>query len=307
MAVDILHLRRSLTIQEKIYSLAVILFPTLATVYVLVSGMLFSMGLATFILLIIFYSATVLGVTVGFHRLLTHRSFKANRYLKIILTCLGCMSYEGPPFFWVAAHRRHHKFTDLAGDPHSPCDYKKSKLSRFYHAHIGWMLYHKLEDWKYYISDLLYDKDLRVINRHYALIAISGLIIPGIINGLIYRSWYHFYEGIMICGLFRVFLQQQVTWAINSVCHIWGKKDFETKDNSKNNWLFGLLAYGEGWHNGHHAFPSSAKHGLCKFQIDVSYRLIQLFRLFGLAWDIKVPSAEQVEQKKANKNKLSET
>lgn len=106
-----------------------------------------------------------------------------------------------------------------------------------------------------------------------------------------------FFEGIIVCGFFRVFLQQHVTWSINSICHLWGKKDFDTNDNSKNNWVLALLAYGEGWHNGHHAFPSSAKHGLKKWQFDISYVVIYLLSLMGLINGIKLPTEEQIKQK----------
>ncbi len=292
-----LHLIRPLNTSERWYSMATIWIPILASLYALISGMLFHMHLSTFMLLIFCYSCTVFGVTIGFHRLLTHRSFKANRWLKIILVCFGCMAYEGPPFFWIAAHRRHHKYTDTEFDPHSPISCEKKSLIGFYHAHMGWMPSHILESWRYYLADLLADKDLLLINKHYSIIAFSGIFIPGMINGLLFMTWYHFFEGIIVCGLFRVCLQQQVTWSINSICHMWGKKDFITNDNSRNNWLCALLSYGEGWHNNHHAFPSSAKHGLTKGQIDFSYWLIYLFSLFGLVQQIKSPTQEQMQQK----------
>lgn len=295
---DKLNLTRTLSRGEKSYSLAIMWIPIIATVYSLFSGMLFSIGFGTLILFLICYSCTVLGVTVGFHRLLTHYSFKSNRWLKIILTCFGCMAYEGPPFFWIAAHRRHHRFTETEHDPHSPIANGRFSLSEFYHAHMGWMQNHTIENWRFYIADLLKDRDLKFINKHYVPIALSGLLIPGIINGLIYMSWYHFIEGIIICGLVRVCLQQHVTWSINSICHLWGKKDFETNDHSRNNWVFAILAYGEGWHNGHHAFPRSAKHGLSKWQIDISYGFIYLLSCLGLIKDIKLPTKEQLAKKR---------
>jgi stearoyl-CoA desaturase (Delta-9 desaturase) len=297
MAVGNIHIRRELTGAERTYSFLVILIPLIVTLGSIFSGMLFNIGIATLILFICCYSATVIGVTVGFHRLLTHRSFKSNRLTKIILVWLGCMSYEGPPLFWVAAHRRHHKYTEQEHDPHSPLKEGKFKWLGLLHAHIGWMLNHQVEDWNFYVKDLLEDKDIRLINRRYVAIAFAGLIIPGIINGLIYLSWYHFFEGIIICGFVRVFLQQNVTWAINSVCHVWGKKDFQTSDNSRNNWLFAILALGEGWHNGHHAFPSSAKHGLKKGQLDFSYGVIKLLSYLGVVWDIKKPNPIQLRSK----------
>lgn len=293
-----LHLYRKFYPRERLYSLLVIWVPLLATIYSVVSGMLFSIHLSTFILFIACYSATTLGITVGFHRLLTHRSFKTTRFVKIILVLLGCMAWEGSPFFWVAAHRRHHKYVETNFDPHSPHSENKTSFKHFYHAHMGWMTNHTLESWRYYIGDLLLNHDLRIINKYYASIALMGLLIPGVINGLIFMDWYHFYEGIMICGFVRICLFQQVSWSINSVCHLWGKLDFQTSDNSRNNRLFALLAFGEGWHNGHHAFPSSAKHGLKKWQLDISYCFIYCLSLIGLAKDIRLPTKEQINQKR---------
>ncbi|WP_131795403.1 acyl-CoA desaturase [Fluoribacter gormanii] len=292
-----LHLYRGLTSSEKRYSRAIIWIPLVVTLYSITSGMLFDIGIGTLILFLICYSCTVLGITVGFHRLLTHHSFKAKRWVKIVFACFGCMAYEGPPFFWIAAHRRHHKYTDTEFDPHTPILTKKGGLYGFYHAHMGWMTHHTIENWRYYLGDLLRDRDLLFINKHYGLIALGGIIIPGIINGLLYMNWYSFWEGIIVCGFVRICFQQHVTWSINSICHIWGRKDFITQDNSKNNWLLAILAYGEGWHNGHHAFPSSAKHGIKKWQIDISYILIFLLSRIGLVQEIKLPTEEQIKQK----------
>lgn len=288
------HLERPLSTQERFYSLAIVYIPILVTIYCVFSGLLFSIHLGTLVLFLVCYTLTVLGVTIGFHRLLTHRSFKTHRIVKIIFVSLGCMAYEGSPFFWVAAHRRHHKFTDTLGDPHSPVS------DSFFHAHMGWMSTHTLETWLYYIRDLIVDKDLRLMNRYYFTIAFSGLLIPALINGLLYNSLYQFYVGFMVCGLVRVCIQQHVTWSINSVCHKWGKKHFETADQSRNNWFCAILSHGEGWHNGHHAFPQSARHGLKNGQVDISYYVIKSLEYAGLAKDIKLPTSEQIKAKDVN-------
>ncbi|CDZ76615.1 Fatty acid desaturase [Legionella massiliensis] len=297
LKIDKLYPYRGLNRSEIIYAEIIIWVPIIATIYSIISGMLFSIGTATLVLFLICYSCTVFGVTIGFHRLLTHHSFKSTRLLKIIFVCFGCMAFEGSPFFWVAAHRRHHKFTESEGDPHTPLINDKFSWFGFYHAHMGWMTTHIIESWRHYILDLLTDPDLKIINKHYSVIASLGLLIPAILNGLIYMSWYHFWEGLIVCGLVRVCLQQHVTWSINSVCHLWGKKDFDTKDQSRNNWLFAILAYGEGWHNGHHAFPSSAKHGLKKWQIDISFGLIKFLSWFGFIKEIKIPTQVQLDNK----------
>lgn len=297
MHLETYHLRRPLNWKEKAYSLVIVLIPAIAFVFSVLSGMLFDIHLGTLVLFLICYTATVFGVTVGFHRLITHRSFKTTRLVKIVLVSLGCMAYEGPPLFWVPAHRRHHKYTERDGDPHSPLVQNPSPLAGLFHAHYGWMFHHTIEDWDYYVKDLLNDPVILIINKYYVPIALSGLIIPGIINSMLYGGMYYFFQGVLICGLVRVFLQQNVTWAINSVCHYWGKKDFKSEDNSRNNWFCAILSHGEGWHNGHHAFPSSAKHGLKTGQIDISYGFIKLLEKLHLVWDVKVPSAEQIQSK----------
>ncbi|WP_058535384.1 acyl-CoA desaturase [Legionella saoudiensis] len=297
MLVSEYKISRELTKQEKRYGFLIIVVPFVITLYSIFSGALFHIRLFTLMLLVTCYCATVIGVTVGYHRLLTHRSFKANRIPKIILVCLGCMSYEGPPLFWVAVHRRHHKYTEQEADPHSPLINGKFSWRGVVHAHMSWMINHQLEDWNFYVRDLIKDKDIRIINRYYNIIALSGLLIPGIINGLFYLSWYHFFEGVIVCGFVRVFLQQHVTWAINSVCHVWGKQDFAGNDNSRNNWLFAILALGEGWHNGHHAFPFSAKHGLKKGQIDFSFMVIKALARLKMVSKIREPTSEQINEK----------
>jgi stearoyl-CoA desaturase (Delta-9 desaturase) len=209
-----------------------------------------------------------LGVTIGFHRYLTHRGFRTSGSVKVILLVLGSMAVQGSPVDWVANHRKHHAMADRPGDPHSP-------LEGFFHAHIGWLWSAQPADPQRYARDLLADRTVMVVSQLSPLWALAGLAIPFLIGG---------WEGLLWGGLVRIFLTHHITWSVNSVTHVFGRRPFATNDRSTNQWLVGLLALGEGWHNNHHAFPRSAFHGLRWWQIDVSglvIRLMGLLRLVG--------------------------
>lgn len=292
------QLRKFLSNRVNLLTLYVMGFPTLGAIYVIFSGILWQIHPFTFKLFLIFYCTNIIGITVGYHRYLTHRSFKTSDLLGGLLVAFGCMAFEGPPSFWVGSHRRHHMSPDKQLDPHSPFKNNKLSFKTFWHAHLGWMYNHKISSWSPYVSrEFRESKLVRFFDHHYWRIASLGLILPAVINGIVFRSWYHLWEGFMVCGLFRIFLQHHMTWSINSIGHIWGAQDFKTEDHSKNNLILGILAFGEGWHNGHHAFPGSARHGLLWWQLDLSYLLIKFFALCGLAKDIKVPNESAIMEK----------
>jgi len=234
------------------------------------------------ILLVSFYAATVLGVTVGYHRMLTHQGFETSPILKATFLILGCMAFEGSPNDWASAHIKHHAHSDQEGDPHSP-------LEGFWHAHFGWLFSHKnFPATEEYAPHLLQDPVIQFVNRFTPLWMVLSLLIPGLIGG-----WTGFIWG----GLVRIFLVNHVTWSVNSICHCFGRRPFETMDESRNEWLVGLLAFGEGWHNNHHAFPRSAFHGMRWWQIDFSGLTIRGLEKLGLIWDVQRVSEEVVEQK----------
>jgi stearoyl-CoA desaturase (delta-9 desaturase) len=241
------------------------------------------------------YTLTVLGITIGFHRLFTHRAFETSRTLQCIFAILGSMAVQGPLFKWVALHRRHHQHSDMHDDPHSPYHFGQDGilgvLKGAWHAHIGWFFESDPPDLNRYIKDLQKSPFLRKMSALFPLWVAIGLLIPAIVGGLITGSWRGALLGLIWGGLVRVFLVHHVTWSINSVCHLWGRQPFKTKDLSKNNFLFGILGLGEGWHNNHHAFPVSARHGLKWWQIDVSYYIIRLLAFFRLAWKVRLPQA----------------
>jgi stearoyl-CoA desaturase (Delta-9 desaturase) len=248
-------------------------------------------------LLIGMYFATAVGITVGFHRLFTHRAFETNRAVQFVLCGLGSMAVQGPLLTWVAQHRRHHQLSDAPGDPHSPHLHERGLLGLLggiWHAHMGWFFIPDAPDLASYVKDLRQSRCLRIASALFPLWVLLGLLIPTGLGALLTGSWMGALCGLLWGGLARIFLVHHVTWSINSVCHLWGRRPYPTSDRSRNNFLFGILALGEGWHNNHHAFPTSARHGLRWWQIDVSYWIIRALAGFGLAWKIKLPARSAV-------------
>ncbi len=246
------------------------------------------------------YLLTGLGITVGFHRYFTHKSFETSRPVQAVLGVLGSMALEGPLLTWAAMHRQHHQHSDRDKDPHSPHthgDGLRGFLAGLFHSHCGWLLSREHENADKYVPDLRRDPLISFISRTFLLWTILGLLIPAAIGGLVAGNWTGVFLGFLWGGLGRIFLVHHITWSVNSVCHIWGTRPFRSQDHSRNNALFGLLAFGEGWHNNHHAFPASAKHGLSKGQFDLSYQVIRGLSLLGLAWDVRVPSRDRLEAK----------
>lgn len=248
------------------------------------------------------YLLTAVGVTVGYHRLFTHRSFKAPAWVRGVLAALGGMAVEGPVNKWVAMHRCHHQHSDHDHDPHSPHHHGSGftgVMKGLWHAHMGWMLRGNPKDLERYNPDLRADRMMRWMSNLWPAWSILGLIIPAVIAGLWSMSWTGAFLGFLWGGLVRVFVVHHVTWSINSVCHLWGTRPFKSHDESRNNALFGILGLGEGWHNNHHAFPTSARHGLRWWEIDISYLIIRGMEMIGLAYDVKVPDRRRVEAKRA--------
>jgi stearoyl-CoA desaturase (delta-9 desaturase) len=244
-------------------------------------------------LLLGMYALTSLGITVGFHRLFTHRAFETNRGIQFVLAVLGSMAAEGSLLKWVALHRRHHQHSDQPGDPHSPQLRGRGFLgflSGFWHAHVGWVFQADPPNLSHYVKDLSQSRLLRTASALFPLWVALGLLIPAALGGVLTATWKGVLLGMMWGGLARIFLVHHVTWSVNSICHLWGRRPFRTNDSSRNNFLFGVLALGEGWHNNHHAFPTSTRHGLRWWQIDVSYWVIRFLALLGLAWKIVLPA-----------------
>lgn len=253
-------------------------------------------------LFIAMYVPIGLGVTVGFHRHLTHRSFKTHSWLHGLLAILGSAAIEGPVISWVADHRKHHTFSDEEGDPHSPhVDHGggvRGALRGLYHAHMGWLFIHTQRGKRErYAPDLLGDPVISFVDRTFLLWALLGLLIPFALGWLIGGTLFAAATGLLWGGLIRVFVIHHVTYSINSLCHVFGRRDFATTDRSRNLALIAIPTLGEAWHNSHHAFPTSAVHGLGRWQLDLSALVIDALERAGLVWDVIRISPERLASK----------
>jgi stearoyl-CoA desaturase (Delta-9 desaturase) len=255
----------------KAVILIVVIGPLLATVFALSLLWQRAVHLEDIALLLVMYALTGMGVTIGFHRMLTHRSFRPHPVVKFLLLILGSMAVEGSAIEWASTHIKHHARADQEGDPHSP-------VEGFFHAHVGWMFKDPdPNNIAMYGRHLLHDPLVVFVHRTFVLWVALSLLIPFLLGG---------WTGLLWGGLVRIFLTHHVTWSVNSVCHTFGKRAFETPDQSHNEWLVGLLAFGEGWHNNHHAFPRSAFHGLRWWQLDLSGSIIWVLEHCGLAKEV---------------------
>jgi stearoyl-CoA desaturase (delta-9 desaturase) len=254
-------------------------------------------------LLAIFYVISGFGVTIGYHRLLTHRSFDAPAPVRAFLAIAGSTAIQGAPIHWVADHRKHHRFADEEGDPHSPHTHGgegwRAVAGGLWHAHTGWLFTRdRPTSARKFAPDLVKDPTIRWADRWFPAWALLGLFLPAAIAFAVTGgSWKAALTAYVWAGLVRVFLLHHVTWSVNSICHMYGKQPFAIKDESRNNWVVALFSLGEGWHHNHHAFPSSARHGLQRFQIDPSYLIIKGMEKLGLARNVKEPRAQHIAGK----------
>jgi stearoyl-CoA desaturase (Delta-9 desaturase) len=234
------------------------------------------------------YLITAVGVTVGFHRLLTHRAFATHKWLERAFAVAGSLSVQGSVMDWVADHRKHHAHTDREGDPHSPHVGHGSGLAGLWHAHVGWLLETQGQaDWKRYAADLYDDPGMRAIGRRFGVIALVSLLIPTaagfVLHGFTAGGAA---RGLVWGGLVRIFFVHHVTWSVNSICHFFGRRRFDVDDHSTNVGWLAVLSLGESWHHNHHAFPRSAYHGLRRWEIDPSGLIITAMERAGLAWNV---------------------
>ncbi len=242
------------------------------------------------------------GITVGFHRLFTHKSFKPNRFVKNALAVAGSMAIQGPLVRWVADHRKHHKFSDRDGDPHSPWKYGtnlRSLWKGFWHAHMMWLFDTEQTVQRTYAPDLLKDRDLVRISKNFWAFVLLSMLLPAALGGLITWSWQGALTAFFWGSLVRVALLHHVTWSINSICHTIGNRPFVSRDKSANVWWLAIPSMGESWHNLHHADPTCARHGVQRGQLDTSARLIWLLEKAGWVDDVRWPVAERVRSKLA--------
>ncbi|HEY4428087.1 MAG TPA: fatty acid desaturase [Solirubrobacteraceae bacterium] len=250
------------------------------------------------LIFVIVYVPVGLGVTIGFHRLLTHRGFKTSPWLRGTLAALGTMSVEGPVISWVADHRKHHAYTDRPGDPHSPHvghgGGLRGALQGLLHAHIGWLFdYQHRGARERFAPDLVADPVISFVDRTFVLWSLVGLAIPFGLGVLLGGTVAAGLEGMLWGGAVRIFVLHHVTYSINSLCHFFGRRRFATDDESRNLAWLAPLSFGEAWHNNHHAFPTSAVHGMARWELDLSGISISALERLGLAWDVQRAAPER--------------
>jgi stearoyl-CoA desaturase (delta-9 desaturase) len=251
----------------------------------------------------VMYAVSTVGITVGFHRLLTHRAFQTYKPIEYLFAACGSMAVEGPVIGWVSDHRRHHAFADDDGDPHSPHGHGEGfagTLKGLWHAHLGWLFDHPTaKGAKKYAPDLLEDRGMRVMHRLFVPFVVLGLAIPFGLGWLISGGLVGALTALFWAGLVRVFLVHHVTFSINSICHFFGRRRFSTEDESTNVFWLALPSFGESWHHNHHAFPRSALHGLRWWEMDPGGWVIRGMRRLGLAWNVVLITKERQQQKLA--------
>jgi stearoyl-CoA desaturase (Delta-9 desaturase) len=285
---------------QKLVTLVIVVGPALALACVVALLWGHAVNLTDIVMGLVLYLVTGFGVTIGFHRLFTHRSFKPARLLKIALAALGSMAVEGSVTSWVATHRRHHMYSDSSGDPHSPHRYGAggiNLLRGLAFSHVGWLFVSDASSTERYAPDVLKDPDLRRIGRLFPLLAILSLAIPFAIGFTLAGTWVGAVSALVWAGAVRMALLHHVTWSINSICHVFGRRSLEAKDRSTNVWVLSVVSLGESWHSIHHAHPSWARHGALRGMVDPSARLIRVFERIGWARMVRWPdgAAESVQ------------
>jgi stearoyl-CoA desaturase (delta-9 desaturase) len=249
------------------------------------------------VLAVAFFYLSGLGVTIGYHRYFTHSSFKAKRWLRVVLALAGSMAVQGPPIIWVADHRRHHAFSDRDGDPHSPWLFGTSPVAiakGFWHAHMGWLFDRDTTNKQRFAPDLLADKDIVRVNGLFPLATAATLLLPALLGGLVTWSWWGALTAFFWGSLVRIAVLHHVTWSTNSICHMIGERPYAARDKSANFWPLAILSFGESWHNLHHADPTCARHGVGRGQIDTSARIIWIFEKFGWVHDVRWPTPQRL-------------
>jgi stearoyl-CoA desaturase (delta-9 desaturase) len=261
-----------------------------------------AVGAADLALLAGMYLLSGVGVTVGYHRLLTHRAFQTYPFVERTFAVLGSLSVQGSPLDWVADHRKHHAHADKEGDPHSPHVGHGTGLRGLWHAHTGWLFRTQGQaDWKRYAREIYEDGRMRSIARRFPLLVSLSLIVPTIAGYLLDGfTLAGAARGLIWGGLVRIFFVHHVTWSVNSVCHYFGRRRFDVEDCSTNVAWLSVLSLGESWHHNHHAFPRSAFHGLRWWEIDLSGLVIATLERLGLAWNVIRISPERQQTVLAN-------
>lgn len=285
-------------LQQRV-ALATLLVPTLGATAAVAWAWQFGVAPMTWLVTGVLYAVTTAGLTVGYHRLFTHRAFLASPPVKVLLAVFGMMAAQGPLMFWVGSHRRHHAYSDTPQDCHSPLQHGegvRGRLRGIWHAHIGWMLSGNVTNTPAFVKDLLQDHTLVMLNRRYLLWVALGLAMPaavGFASGGVHGA----IEGLLWGGFLRMFFVHHITWALNSLNHVFGSRRYACDDNSGNIAWLALITMGEGWHHNHHAAPHSARFGHLWWEIDIGYLVIRGLAACGLCHDVHEPNSLALRRK----------
>ncbi|GLZ38766.1 fatty acid desaturase [Actinokineospora sp. NBRC 105648] len=290
-------LGRTRTTGEQVGVYLFVILPLVALVAAVPFAWGWGLGWSDVVIGLVFFTISGLGVTIGYHRLFTHGSFRAKRGLKIALAAAGGLSAQGSVIEWVADHRRHHAFSDREGDPHSPWLFGTGPVALakgFWHSHMGWLFSRDRTNIERFAPDLQADADLRKVDQLFPVLTVVSMLAPALIGGLVTWSFWGALTAFFWAGIIRVAVLHHVTWSVNSVCHMIGDRPFKSRDRASNFWPLAILSFGESWHNSHHADPTSARHGVLRGQLDISARLIWLFEKAGWATNVRWPTPERI-------------
>jgi stearoyl-CoA desaturase (Delta-9 desaturase) len=290
--------------RDRTFNLAaVFVLPVLLLVLAPLAWMHGWLGPADLVAFAVMYTLAGFGVTLGFHRMLTHRAFQTHKWLEYALAVAGSLSIQGPVIAWVADHRKHHAFTDRDGDPHSPHghgDGLRGSLRGLWHAHAGWLFEnHGTASFRRFAPDLLEDPGMRRINRAFPYLALATFALPAAIGLALTGTVHGALTAMLWGGLVRLVVLHHITWSVNSVCHFLGQRRFETEDESRNVLWLALPSLGEAWHHNHHAFARSAYHGLRWYELDPTGYAISLLQRLGLAWNVVQITPERQRERLA--------
>ncbi|MGL4305215.1 MAG: acyl-CoA desaturase [Mycobacteriaceae bacterium] len=307
---SIVQLNPSSAREKKIAALVTIGVPGvgfLIAIFLAFHGHLTVLNISLFVS---FYIVQMLGITLGFHRYAAHKTYRTSRFFEGVLMAAGSMALEGPLLFWVATHRRHHRFSDHFGDPHSPNlngNGFRAKLSGLWWAHIPWMLSDKESKASVFAPDILRDRTLFLHSRMYPFWALVSLLSPALLGLLIGGTLWDAFTAFIFGGLARIFLANQAAWCVGSVSHMIGGKPFKTGDDSANNWLVAFFTFGEGLQNNHHAFPGAYRHGVKWWEPDASGWVLAALNKLRLVWDLRMPDKKTIERRKYKNTPTHET
>ncbi len=309
LARAILQLNPSSARAKRVVALVTIGVPAIGfaiAVFLMCTGRVTALDYTLFA---VFYAIQTFGIGIGFHRYVAHKSFKTSRFFEGVLMVTGSMALEGPLLFWVSTHRRHHRFSDEAGDPHSPNlsgAGLRDKLRGLWYAHIPWMFSDKESRVSVFAPDVLRDRHLYNYSRTYPIWALASLLLPGVLGFAIGGTMDAALSGLVFGGLARVFIANQAAWCVGSISHMVGSRPFATRDNSANNWPVAFFTFGEGLQNNHHAFPGAYRHGIRWWEPDLSGWVLAALGKAGIVWDLKMPNRRTINNR-LRRNRTSST